>query len=298
MPAYNCENVIERAIKSILEQEYKNFELIIVDDGSKDNTFAICKAYSKESRIRVFHQENQGPSAARNLGLINAKGKYVMFIDADDLYLPNTVKIMYKKITLCDYDIVTGSYAIFDGNGTLKRNKLEARNINKEKYISYLQKKGAFNPNWNKIYKLSIIRENNIKFDVEKEIGEDIRFNFEYLKYARKFSVSEDLMYMYYLNDNGLTQKNTNTQALRLLNLLIYQNEYYNRNNLKKYGFDKKIFKDFFHIYNNSNELNNSFRDFINNIEIKSIIILMLKLSCNNKLLLNTLFYIYKIIRR
>lgn len=85
VPAYNSEMFIGKCIDSVLEQTYSNWELIAVDDGSRDNTFGILKKYAEvDSRIRVIHQENQGPGIARNIGIAEAKGNYVVFIDSDD----------------------------------------------------------------------------------------------------------------------------------------------------------------------------------------------------------------------
>ena len=97
VPVYNVEQYLPRCIDSILDQTFTDFELLLIDDGSKDKSGEICDNYAKkDSRIRVFHKENGGVSSARNLGLYNAKGKYIAFIDADDWVENEYLRIMYK----------------------------------------------------------------------------------------------------------------------------------------------------------------------------------------------------------
>ena len=111
MPVYNSKKKIRRSVNSILEQTYKDFELIIVNDGSTDNTEKVLNVLSKrDKRIKVFTQENKGPGAARNKGLENAKGKYIGFVDADDWIEKNIYKellevIKHKscEVAMCDY---------------------------------------------------------------------------------------------------------------------------------------------------------------------------------------------------
>lgn len=105
IPVYNAEPFLDKTIQSILSQTYKNFQLILIDDGSKDNSLQICYRYQREdSRILVLSQENAGSSAARNYGLIKATGDYIMFVDADDCIeenmLEELVKIAKEKILI------------------------------------------------------------------------------------------------------------------------------------------------------------------------------------------------------
>lgn len=114
VPVYNREKEIDRCVTSVLNQTYPNLELILVDDGSADSSLAICKSYSdSDKRVRVFHQENSGVSSARNLGIQNAKGEYLTFVDSDDYIAPDYVEKLYLvlvnnscNVSMCNYSVV------------------------------------------------------------------------------------------------------------------------------------------------------------------------------------------------
>lgn len=110
VPVYNAEHFIEKCIHSILNQSYKNIELILVNDGSTDNSVKICDSFAKiDNRIKLIHQANSGPSVARNNGIYNAKGKYIQFIDADDYIEENMIETLVNEmekgldIVICGY---------------------------------------------------------------------------------------------------------------------------------------------------------------------------------------------------
>lgn len=126
IPTYNRDKYLEKAIRSVLKQTYKNYELIVVDDGSTDKTKKIVKKYVKKypKKVRYIYQDNRGPSAARNTGILNAKGKYITFLDSDDEYLPKMLKrqIAYmKKRPKCRF-LYTWYYDI-SSNGKIKRKR-------------------------------------------------------------------------------------------------------------------------------------------------------------------------------
>ena len=111
VPVYNVEQYLPRCIDSILNQTFTDFELLLIDDGSTDGSGAICDEYArKDSRIRVFHKENGGVSSARNLGLYNAKGKYIAFIDADDWVESRSLPAFVKALEKCESDVVLTHY--------------------------------------------------------------------------------------------------------------------------------------------------------------------------------------------
>lgn len=116
MPAYNSERYIEKAIESVLSQGFSDFELIVVNDGSSDNTPNIISRFN-DSRIRIISQENRGPGASRNNALKIASGDYVMFLDSDDWYCPDALETAYDEITSRDCDISIFQIIKYDGNG-------------------------------------------------------------------------------------------------------------------------------------------------------------------------------------
>ena len=119
VPVYNTETYLRRCIDSILAQTFTDFELLLIDDGSTDGSGAICDEYAqKDSRVRVFHKENTGVSATRNLGIEKSKGEYLIFIDSDDYWIDNnSLEQLYVTATNNDLDIVRGEYKAVDENG-------------------------------------------------------------------------------------------------------------------------------------------------------------------------------------
>lgn len=186
VPVYNTESYLHQCIDSILNQSFKDFELLLIDDGSKDGSGKICDVYAeKDSRIRVWHQENQGVSVARNVGLENAQGEWIYFPDSDDIVVENAFEIMMKMITE-NIDYVIGGYEIYDeeGNSTYAISERKQRVISREdalmemfaptdyRYQGYL---------WNKLFRASIIRDNNLRFVKGIKFNEDRLYNVEYL---------------------------------------------------------------------------------------------------------------------
>lgn len=283
MPAYNCEKTILKTINSVLKQTYQEFELIIINDGSTDETRKICEKI-KDKRIRLINKQNEGPSSARNTGLCEAKGKYIMFIDADDLYLDSTLETMIKLMNSKDYDIVTGNYVSFNEKKVNKKRYIKFVSFDNKKdnfkYIDYLQKKGLFNTNWNKIYIRRIIEENKIRFDETKAIGEDARFNYEYIRYVNKSSVINDVIYKYYLNEGGLTIKNENTKAERLIKSLEEQLLFYKQEKFPNNALQLRVLKAFFNINNIEFIYKSQYCDMVDKINNKKWY-----LKCLNKMI-------------
>ena len=117
VPVYNSENYVKKTIESLVKQTLKEIEIILVDDGSKDNSGKICDEYAKkDERILVIHKENAGQAKARNTGIDIAKGKYIMFLDADDMYEANTCEKMYNKAEEQQADYVSANYIMINEN--------------------------------------------------------------------------------------------------------------------------------------------------------------------------------------
>ncbi len=198
IPVYNCQKYIEETIKSILAQEYENWELILVDDGSKDESGTICDRMAKEdNRITVFHIKNGGVSNARNYGIAHANGEYIQFVDADDLVLPHTLKTAVESIK--DNEWLIFGYETFPISD--KSFVEEEKHFNSFEEITlnymYLAKKHMINSPWNKLYRRGIIINNQLAFDVRYSIGEDRLFNLSYLKNINKLVVIPEILYMY-----------------------------------------------------------------------------------------------------
>ena len=207
VPVYNAEKYLPRCLDSILAQTFADFELLLIDDGSKDRSGTICDEYAqKDCRIRVFHKNNGGVSTARNLGIDKAKGEWVAFIDSDDYvsptYLTNFVKHIAceKQIILTGYDIV--------GQG--KPRKLENKNLTGKDFVIHLIKsKVIFHSQpWAKLFNLKVINDNGIRFPLDVNLGEDAIFNLKYYCQIDRFTQSATIDYHYeFSNENSLTGK-------------------------------------------------------------------------------------------
>lgn len=176
VPIYNVEQYLPRCIDSILAQTYANFELLLINDGSIDNSGKICDEYAvKDSRVKVFHKENGGVSSARNLGLDNATGYWVSFIDADD-YISNDFFKIPSEFN--GADVIQKSHSIVneDGSEVLNNEVKRERILNKFDTIARYYVNHRRNELWNKIISRRII--DNRRFDVEVAIGEDLLFFF------------------------------------------------------------------------------------------------------------------------
>ncbi len=187
VPVYNAGKYLENSLESILFQTFSDFELILVDDGSTDNSGMICDEYEKkDTRVHVSHGENRGVSSARNIGLELAKGTSVVFIDADDL-----IDIDYiEKLTSVSSDLVLSNFDDYwpsTGNRKVYPAKSGEFFITDEQdIISYLT--GGYAPGfvWGKLFSLKIINDNRIRFDEKQKHSEDVLFIGEYIKHIKR----------------------------------------------------------------------------------------------------------------
>lgn len=198
MPAYNCEEYICDTVESIIKQTYTNWELLIVDDGSKDQTGIICDNLSaKDNRIKVLHIKNGGVSNARNTGLNVAKGFYIAFIDSDDLWIDSTLEDEVSHIQ--------GSDLLIFGYETFPR--VQRLGIKEELILSNvrdfssnfveLSNQHLINPVWNKLYNAERIKEFQVSFPIDLAMGEDLIFNLSYIKACKKIKVIPAILYKY-----------------------------------------------------------------------------------------------------
>lgn len=217
IPAYNSEKVINKCLDSILNQTYKNFEVIVVNDGSKDNTLSILEEYSKNNdNITVISKENGGQAQARNDGIKKATGDYLMLIDADDFIEENYLEIMLNKALETDADICISGYKNFDDNYKF---------VSEVKYKDHFWTRFLTCVAWGKLFKMSFMKEHNFLFPVLKA-GEDNAFSIIAMSYTDKVTVVDNSGYGYYYNPNGLTKFTFKGFALDILpaNQYIFEN--------------------------------------------------------------------------
>lgn len=217
MPAYNCEKKVGLTIENLKKQTFSDFELIIVNDGSVDNTKDVLEKFSDtDDRISVLTIANQGPGNARNQGIKQAQGKYLLLIDADDevdVRALETYSIYLEQNK--DLDLIISSYEmnIMDGNKTVDVQLVDIATKVIESHQQFLKElyplmnKQLMYVVWNKIYRLDIIKQHSIEFPSYKSC-EDRLFNITYFKYVEKCMVINDVLYHYSFDGkNSLTNR-------------------------------------------------------------------------------------------
>ena len=197
IPIYNSEKYLSKCISSVLEQTYKDLELILVDDGSTDNSLNICNDFAeRDSRIVVVHQKNAGVSAARNNGLKNAKGDFITFVDSDDYVENDWLELLFKAITEKNAEVAVCGIKLDD-----KQKIVECNCEMKEQIILRLQECGLLYSVVNKLYrreKLTAEFKNGLKF------GEDLLFNLEYFRKIKAIAIVSQALY-FYRKDNQIS---------------------------------------------------------------------------------------------
>lgn len=214
---YNCEKYIERTLNSILSQSFSDFELILVNDGSTDNTLKICEEYAKQDpRIIILSKVNGGVCSARNLGIRNASGKYITMIDSDDTIEPNTYKSIYNHIINSEPDMLEYPFMTYHNNerySTFNQNKHPKGILLDRKYILNniaLQtingdnKYALSSSSLNKFYKRLLIINNNIFFEENRKRYEDKLFVIEVLHKSNNMLFSNEGQYNYIKRPNSL----------------------------------------------------------------------------------------------
>lgn len=190
VPVYNAESTLNRCIDSIVNQSFDDWELLLIDDGSRDRSGKICDEYAaKDSRIKVFHKENGGVSSARNIGLENSNGQWVTFCDSDDWVYSDWID-NYDLKSNYNYDLISQSFEteipVFESEEFKEKYIYGLKYSSSIPEIIYdLEKSKTIGFLWIKAFKLSIIRVNNITFDTRLNNGEDYKFIYEYLCYCK-----------------------------------------------------------------------------------------------------------------
>lgn len=205
LPTYNADEILAKAIKSVINQTYQNWELLVIENGKRGQAENIIKEFEND-KIKYIYQEIANVSEARNAGLENATGKYITFLDSDDEYEKEFLEKMLKNIINSESQIaVCGYRKIYDKKQMLigKSENIENTTDIKQ-YLETLKENYLFNELWNKIYISKIIKENNIKFNKKYELGEDFLFNLDYIKNIEKGSYINEPLYIYTDGDTGL----------------------------------------------------------------------------------------------
>ena len=236
IPAYNVEKYIERCINSVLNQYLKNIEIIVIDDGSKDKTSDICLKISENNKNIIYKKvQNGGCSAARNLGISMAKGKYIAFLDSDDWVDSDMYINMIEEAEKNQADIVICGFKKLDENKNLLSTvKIPKRN-NKNEYIDCTTE--WFASPCNKIYKRDLLEKNNIRFLLNIYTGEDMFFNFISFFYSKNIISLDKPYYNYFMNQNSVSNNYKNrTDFYIVIRELIF---FYKRNGVYEENINK-----------------------------------------------------------
>lgn len=206
VPVYNAEKYISRCIKSILSNQGIGLELIMINDGSSDRTEEIIKEYLVDDRLIYIKKKNEGVSVARNIGIMCARGTYIIFVDADDYIPDNSLKDRIKKTKNADLLISN-----FNIESHREKDKVNSKIIEKKEIsqnealwaLSVKSKIGYQGYLWNKVFRRSLILDNNIFFKKDIYYGEDRLFIAEYILSCGKIELSNDYVYNYCINDTS-----------------------------------------------------------------------------------------------
>lgn len=205
IPVYNSESTIRKCLESLIHQTYTNYEVLIVDDGSTDNSLDICKEVCHHSNnVHIFHKENGGSASARNLGLEKAKGEWITFVDSDDWvypdYLNNYVLYVNDNVDL----IIQGfksNKPLFQGQELSEDGYFSNFEGNTSDAIPILQKDDTFGFLWIKLFNAAIIKEYALRFNEKFNLLEDEEFILRYLTHCKRLKATDDIGYFYNVPD-------------------------------------------------------------------------------------------------
>ena len=250
VPIYNAEKYLQELLNSINSQTFANYEVILINDGSTDDSEKICRKNSEtNSKIRYFQKKNTGVSDTRNYGIKKATGKYICFVDADDVLNKDYLKDLVDAISLKDYGLSCCEYKEFsekifneeDCSISIEEHEYAGEDryqLIYSKYRGYL---------WNKMFIRDIITKNNIKFDKDIFMSEDMLFIFEYLKYIDKVICINKKNYNYRIINNSAS-KNVNNMKwfsiFKMLDKIIYDKKFYSQD-----MFNKVMYSYLYYLY-------------------------------------------------
>lgn len=214
IPVYNVEKYLDRCIQSVVNQTYKNLEIILVDDGSPDRCGEMCDAWAKkDDRIRVIHRANNGLSDARNEGLDSSTGAYIAFVDSDDFIDREMLNSLYEKLTEEKADMVVCGFAFVDKQGRFIRSwqPKEEGIIDSGAALAMLADEQLMNPGvWNKLYSRSVWE--SLRFPIGKLCEDDFIMH-EILYRCRRIFLMKDLFYQYVQQKNSIMRSAKNIKS-------------------------------------------------------------------------------------
>ena len=231
VPIYNAENYLRRCVDSILNQEYTDFELLLVNDGSTDASGDICEEYGdQDPRVIVIQKENTGVSDSRNRALDRARGKYLQFLDSDDWITPDATRLFVRAAEEYGCDMVISDFYRVVGERLSTKGDIEEEGVlTREEFAAHMMENPAdfyYGVLWNKLYRRDIVEEHKLRMDTDISWCEDFMFNLEYIRYAKVFYALHAPIYYYVKRKGSLASQGINISKTVKMKLNVF--EYYN----------------------------------------------------------------------
>ncbi len=231
VPIYNAEQYLRRCVDSILNQEYTDFELLLVNDGSTDASGDICEEYGdRDSRVIVIQKENTGVSDSRNRALDRARGKYLQFLDSDDWITPDATRLFVRAAEEYGCDMVISDFYRVVGERLSTKGDIEEEGVlTREEFAAHMMENPAdfyYGVLWNKLYRRNIVEKHNLRMDTDINWCEDFMFNLEYIRYAKVFYALHAPIYYYVKRKGSLASQGINISKTVKMKLNVF--EYYN----------------------------------------------------------------------
>lgn len=234
IPVYNAEQVLGRCVDSVLAQEFKDFELLLMDDGSTDGTAAICDAYAeRDGRVRVIHKENSGVSDTRNQALRLAGGEYLQFLDADDWITPEATRLFVRAAEESGAELVVSDFYRVVKNWSSHKGSIEEEGVlTREQFADWMAKSPAdyyYGVLWNKLYRRALVERHQLRMDPELRWCEDFIFNLEYILHTKHICILRVPLYYYVKTEGSLVQRGLNIGSIvrMKLNVIEYYSKFY-----------------------------------------------------------------------
>ena len=253
VPVYNAQKTIARCIESIINQEFQDFELLLVNDGSKDDSGQICDSYAaQDKRIRVIHKDNSGVSDSRNMALDLAKGKYIQFLDSDDWITTDATNLFFRAAEDHHCDMVISDFYRVVGQRVSHKGDIDDDEVmTREDYAAHMMENPAdfyYGVLWNKFFRREIIEQYHLRMDSSISWCEDFMFNLEYIRHASSFYALGVPIYYYVKTKGSLASQGlslTKTINMKKMVFAYYHNFYksilteedYEKNRLQVYKF-------------------------------------------------------------
>lgn len=252
IPVYNAENFLTRCVESVLSQEYTDFELILVDDGSTDGSGSLCDGFAeRDGRVRVIHKENTGVSDSRNIAIDHARGKYLQFLDSDDWLTKDATRLFVSSAESSGCDMVIADFYRVSGDNLSHKGDIEKEGLlTRQEFAALMMENPAdfyYGVLWNKFYKRKLVEKLHLRMDPEISWCEDFIFNLEYIRHCKSIYALQAPIYYYVktkgslVNSQGASINNT----IRMkLNVFEYYHQFY------KDIYDEESYDDIrFHLY-------------------------------------------------